>query len=259
MSEDPKNQQSTAPGSATGFSRRAVTTAMSAAAGAGAISVLGACSGVLPQGETAAPAQLRKGANIVWAVDEGPTRTPVRQDQVKLFKERFPDINFEFLLGATGEEKLQSLFAAGTPPDLFRQEAPIMAYLATRGKLVALDPLIRRDKYDLSDFFPNIWEHWSWKGKFYGVPFLGVQIAYYNRSGRGRRRRETRSGRPSTRSSHCSTRRPSRVRRYSTMRLTPTGRFPIVRAGQHPRPAALEKLAVLAETAHAFAAEDALP
>src|SRR5439155_20032337 len=94
-------------------------------------------------GPAAPAAQLRKGATIVWAVDDGPTRTPLREDRVKLFKERFPDITVDFVLGATSEEKIQALFAAGTPPDLFRQEAPSMAQLATQNKIVVLDPLLR--------------------------------------------------------------------------------------------------------------------
>jgi ABC-type glycerol-3-phosphate transport system substrate-binding protein len=131
---------------------------------------------------SAPAARLRKGATIVWAVDDGPTRTPLREAQTALFKQQFPDLDVEYVLGATSEEKIQALFAAGTPPDLFRQEAPSMAQLGTQGQLVVLDPLLRRDKVDLSDFFPRIWDHWSWRGKRYGVPFLGVQVAYYNRA-----------------------------------------------------------------------------
>jgi multiple sugar transport system substrate-binding protein len=165
------------------WSRRRVLGHIGATLRAAAVTPLVACvaaGGAVS--EVAPAAQLRKGTNIVWAVDEGATRTLVRQEQVKLFKEQFPDIGIEFMLGATSQEKVQTLFAAGTPPDLFRGETPILTYLASRAQLVALDPLIRRDKYDRSDFFPNIWEHWGWKGKLYGVPFLGVQIAYYNRS-----------------------------------------------------------------------------
>lgn len=135
-----------------------------------------------PQGEVAPKAELRRGATIVWAVDSGPTRTLLREDQVKLFKQRFPDITVEFLTGATGEEKLQALFAAGTPPDLFRTETAGHAFFASRRQSAVLDPFMRRDKYDLSDFFPAAWDLWRWQGRYYGVPFLGIRIVYYNRS-----------------------------------------------------------------------------
>src|SRR5687768_10886737 len=64
-----------------------------------------------PAGDAAPAAQLKKGASIQWAVDDGPTRTPLREDQVKLFKTQFPDLNVEFVLGSTGTEKLQTLFS----------------------------------------------------------------------------------------------------------------------------------------------------
>jgi multiple sugar transport system substrate-binding protein len=151
-------------------------------AGTGGACAPGQARGGVSSGEIAPSAQLRKGATITWAVDSGPTRTPLRQEQVKLFNAKFPEIRVEFLEGATGTEKLQTLFAAGTPPDLFRQETAGMAFFASRGQITALDPHLRRDKYDLSDFFPAAWELWKWKGRYYGVPFLGIRIVYFNRA-----------------------------------------------------------------------------
>lgn len=156
-----------------------------------------AVSGTTPRGGDASgavapPAQLRQGATITWAVDSTPaTRKALRDDQVQLFRQQFPEMKVEYLEGATGTEKLQTLFAAGTPPDLFRQETAGMAHFASFGQAATLDPLIARDKYDLSDFFPAAWELWKWKGQRYGVPFMGIRIAYYNRAlgqGAGARR-----------------------------------------------------------------------
>jgi multiple sugar transport system substrate-binding protein len=147
-----------------------------AACGAGTQASSGASGGA------ATSAQIKKGAKIVWAVDDGATRTPLREDQIKLFKDKFPDLQVETVTGATSAEKLQALFAAGTPPDLFRQETAGMAFFGSHDQLAALDPLIKRDKYDLSDFFPNAWELWKWKGKHYGVPFLGIRILFFNRA-----------------------------------------------------------------------------
>jgi multiple sugar transport system substrate-binding protein len=142
----------------------------------------GGTTGGGPAGDAAAGAQLKKGATIQWAVDEGATRTPLREDQVTLFKQQFPDLNVDYILGSTSTEKVQALFAAGTPPDLFRQETSGMAFFASKGQLAALDPMMRRDKYDLADFFPTAWELWKWKGKYYGMPFLGIRIGYFNRA-----------------------------------------------------------------------------
>ncbi|HEV2124201.1 MAG TPA: sugar ABC transporter substrate-binding protein [Chloroflexota bacterium] len=170
------------------FTRRHTLRRAAAVASVGVAGTLSACGAAgqeqagAPQGQAAPQAQLKKGATVTWAVDSGPTRTPLRQDQTKLFKDKFPDINVEFVEGATGTEKLQTLFAAGTPPDLFRQETAGMAHFASRGQAASLDAFLKRDKYDLSDFFPAAWELWKWKGKYYGVPFLGIRLAFYNRS-----------------------------------------------------------------------------
>jgi multiple sugar transport system substrate-binding protein len=158
---------------------------LAGAAGVGA--ALAACSRGAPPGagpgtESAPAAQVKKGAKIVWAVDDGPTRTPLREDQIKLFKQQVPDVDVETITGATDTEKLQALFAAGTPPDMFRQETAGMAFFASRDQVTSLDPLLKRDKYDLSDFFPNAWELWAWKGKHFGVPFLGIRIGFFNRA-----------------------------------------------------------------------------
>ena len=163
--------------------RRAALAGLAAASPA----ILAACGGPAstgsgPAGDAAPAAQLKPGAVIQWAVDEGATRTPLREDQVKLFKQQFPNLNVEYILGSTGTEKLQTLFAANTPPDLFRQETAGMAHFASRSLTAPLDPFMRRDKYDLSDFFPTAWELWKWKGKYYGLPFLGIRIGFFNRA-----------------------------------------------------------------------------
>lgn len=145
---------------------------------------LAACGAGIQSGavDAAPAAQLKKGARIVWAIDDGTTRTPLREEQIKMFSAKFPDITFEKITGATGAEKLVSMFAADTPPDMFRQEGPGLGYFASRKQISSLDPFIKRDKYDLSDFFPTSWLQWTWKGLRYGVPFQGIRNIYYNRA-----------------------------------------------------------------------------
>src|SRR6266545_2239667 len=132
--------------------------------------------------DAAPAANIKKGAKIVWAIDDGTTCTPLREEQIKMFNAKFPDIGFEKITGATGAEKLVALFAADTPPDMFRQEGPGLGYFASRKQISSLDPFIKRDKYDLSDFFPTSWLQWTWKAQHYGVPFQGIRNIYYNRA-----------------------------------------------------------------------------
>jgi len=167
------------PRTAPGMTRRAMLMLGSASA------LLAACRRTparQPMQEEGPPPGIQKGAVIQWAVDSGPTRTKLRQDQVALFKQKFPDIEVQFIEGATDTEKLLAMFAGGTPPDLFRQETFGFATFVSRGAITALDPYIRRDRFDTEDFFPAALRNWQWKGRQYGIPFLGIRIMYYNRA-----------------------------------------------------------------------------
>ncbi len=158
------------------------------AAGAGAMGILGlACAG--PGGGSGGPASevaprspLKLDATIQWTLDGGGTRAQLRQDQVKLFNQQFPSMKVELISGATELPQLIALYTAGTPPDLFRQGGAGLAYFGSRREITPLDPYIRRDGYDLSDFFPPAWEQWKWKGTHYGAPFLSLRLLYYNRA-----------------------------------------------------------------------------
>lgn len=56
-------------------------------------------------GAVAPPAQLRQGATISWAVDTTPaTRKALRDDQVQLFRQQFPEIKVDYLEGATASK-----------------------------------------------------------------------------------------------------------------------------------------------------------
>ena len=133
-------------------------------------------------GDAAPPAQIKKGAVVQWAIDSGATRTLLRDEQLKLFGTQYPDITVERLAGANNPEKTQALFAAGTPPDFFELTPGGLAFYGAKSQLAPLDPLMRRDKYDLSDFFPNTWEMWRFKNRYYGYPFIGIRIGYFNRT-----------------------------------------------------------------------------
>jgi multiple sugar transport system substrate-binding protein len=51
----------------------------------------------------------------------------------------------------------------------------------TRGLIQDLTPLIQRDKFDTSDFIPEIWSIYAGEGKQWGIPFLTTgTYLYYN-------------------------------------------------------------------------------
>jgi multiple sugar transport system substrate-binding protein len=90
------------------------------------------------------------------------------------------------LLGAAADsrpERLRTLLAAGTPPDVAALEAGEALPLTDKGQFLALDPYIKRDRYDLADFFEPAITQYQWKGKKYGLPRgMSNQSLYVNQN-----------------------------------------------------------------------------
>jgi multiple sugar transport system substrate-binding protein len=81
-----------------------------------------------------------------------------------------PKIEWATLGGANGVEKLQTLLAANTAPDIYQLDPSQAVGFSDRGQFLALDPYMKRDRYDLSDFIPTSYVQYDWKGKRYGMP-----------------------------------------------------------------------------------------
>jgi len=68
--------------------------------------------------------------------------------------------------------KIQTLFAAGTPPDIYRylqEVAPIITVVEKKMHL-RLDDFVSADKYDLSDFRKEALGLYQWEGGLYALP-----------------------------------------------------------------------------------------
>ncbi len=80
-------------------------------------------------------------------------------------------------------EKTQTMLAAGTPHDLISATPPQQALLAELGHVLDLAPLMKRDRYDLADYFESAVSQYVYKDKRIGMPRgYASQIAYMNRS-----------------------------------------------------------------------------
>jgi len=78
-------------------------------------------------------------------------------------------------------ERLQTMIAGGDPPDLVSLEAGQTLDFSSKGAFLPLDPLIKRDHYDLSDFFPTGVKQYIWKGVTYTLPRgMSNQLIYVN-------------------------------------------------------------------------------
>lgn len=80
------------------------------------------------------------------------------------------------------EQKLILSVAGGVPPDVVRFYAHLGGELMSRGGLEPLDDLIKRDKFDLADFYKVGLEQNTYAGKLYGVPWvLSPNALFYNK------------------------------------------------------------------------------
>jgi multiple sugar transport system substrate-binding protein len=164
--------------------------ASASSAGAGvAMLVAAGCAGGAGResggaGQAAAPAAARPGpgTSIMYLGNHNAAEAQVVSPQMLAFEQKFPGAKVEITnLSAGYDEKLKSMLAAGTPPDLFRTGGTNWAQLANQGAMAEIGSRIKRDKYDLSDLIEAAVQQYFWKGKHLGLGSnVGYSLVYYN-------------------------------------------------------------------------------
>jgi multiple sugar transport system substrate-binding protein len=101
------------------------------------------------------------------------------QSQAALFQAKFPGITVEVVPGGDDLDKIRAGIAAGTPMDLVSLKTEYPAF-AKQGALVALDPYIARDRFDLKDFFPAPLATWRWRNKLWAMPANSIMTPFVN-------------------------------------------------------------------------------
>jgi multiple sugar transport system substrate-binding protein len=129
----------------------------------------------LPAGGVTLDVAWENTANLMGQFVTGPAKSR--------FEERHPGVRLNVLSQAGNLEKLTTLFAAGTPPDVVFLMLAHLAALAERGVPRPLDDLIARDRgFDPRDFQRNMWEASRYAGKTWGIPREGgPTVLYFNR------------------------------------------------------------------------------
>ena len=168
----------TSVGVAVGTAKRTRRAVLAAGSGLASAGVLAACgvgggsSGDRAQGTSKelAPASL---SFTTWWVP--PLAFGVGTEKaLKAFEGKHPNVKVkvEGLSNNANQnlEKVQTLIAAGTPPDLSLIRPPHMGYFSNRGAFAAVDDRLQKDRRPRSDFFPVALERLSWQGKTWGLP-----------------------------------------------------------------------------------------
>jgi multiple sugar transport system substrate-binding protein len=173
------------------LSRRRFLAAALAAAGMG---TLAACGGSAPpagQSATAAgasqaqaPAQGQEVKLVFLSDTSNEAIIKVRNEWARKFSEAHKGVTVEHQpVPQEYATKIQTLFAAGTPPDIYRylQENTPIVTVAQKKLHLPLNSYIERDKYDLSDYRPDAVNLYRWDGELYALPRdYGNQNLFYN-------------------------------------------------------------------------------
>ena len=173
---------------APGQTRRRTLAATAAALAGGALAACGADGAGTPQGTGAgAPALTRDNITLTWATPGNQQELEVYAKVAENFTRAHPNIQITADRAASDLPKLVSLIAGGTPPDVMFATINNWPSLAAQGVWAPLDDLIKRDRFDLPDFFPQIVKPYRYDGKRFGDgPLYGlakeiaVRAMYYN-------------------------------------------------------------------------------
>jgi len=130
------------------------------------------------------PSALRTDVTLQLLIDLGAAFQPQFDAGLTRWRQANPGgPKVEYTTGAVGviQEKARAQLAAGTPPDMIQQEAAGAIGFIAKGEVLALDTFIKRDKFDLSDFFEKSYPQYEWKGKKHGISKgMSNQSTYVN-------------------------------------------------------------------------------
>lgn len=151
--------------------------------GAGAsVGLVAAACGGTSQGPAAAPSGGLRGTVRLLGWDQEPI-TGGRRRGMDGFRAKHPNLSVEQeTTSAAGQayfDKLQTLIASDSAPDMFIIQDAWQPFFLTRKLLLNLDPLVKRDKYDLADFPKGAIEAYRYQGGLYGLPDNITSIGFF--------------------------------------------------------------------------------
>lgn len=123
---------------------------------------------------------------VQWSIWGGSQHLALYRQIIDLFEAKHPDIKVELVTVANFTDyltKLQTLLAAGTPPDVISLGNEWFPAFMSKGAFADLTPYTKNDpELDLSDYIPRTLEVLTHDGKLYALPTsFSVDALYYNK------------------------------------------------------------------------------
>ena len=128
---------------------------------------------------------IKAGTKLSFASWGGPDIQDISRKHADQFQEKHTGVTVEFVstAGQNHIDKLTAAATAGTPIDVFYLAPSDTPTLASRGLIAPIADYVKRDKYDIADFYPKCIEQYYWKDQLYALPRgFGNQDVYLNTS-----------------------------------------------------------------------------
>jgi multiple sugar transport system substrate-binding protein len=164
-----------------GRTRRGLLGGATALAGLGALGALAGLAGCAQNGAAGAGGQSGGApASITFmSRDSGSDLEPYKQG-IARFNEQQSRVKVahDIVTGAF-EQKLQTVVAGGTPPDVTYMHSQNIPTFAVAGVTGPLDTFVRRDKAAMDGLLPAAVESYRWKGALHGVPDVATSLVMF--------------------------------------------------------------------------------
>ena len=145
-------------------------------AGAGVLTALAACGRGGEGDPGAAPPPAAAPERIVWSTFRGGAENGRwRQMQIERFQDRFPRTRVDLQTLTRDYPKQYTLAAAGSLGDVYAWDPShwVFQQAIRRGLLRPIDEYLKRDKFDLGQFYKQFIEIQRADGRLYGLPSWG--------------------------------------------------------------------------------------
>lgn len=164
-------------------SRRQVLTRATGMAALVGLSAAGCTTGDAGGASGAPTPGTKQGVKVSIVNSAGGAVQEIFVRELQRFERTHPGVSAEYVstAGQNHLEKVTAALVAGTPHEVIRMSPNDTPGFVERGQIRAIDDLIKRDKYDMTDFFEKCVAQYFWKGKLYALPRgFGNQNVYYN-------------------------------------------------------------------------------
>jgi multiple sugar transport system substrate-binding protein len=171
------------------LTRRTLVTTAGAVLG---LPVLAACDAAGPGGRTAssggasaAATAARAPATITWLAWSGAGAETEQYDLNRSeYAKQNPQHAVDYINAGNLDavsEKLVTLVAGGTPPDVVQTQYSFCVDLAARDLIAPLDAYMARDRVRREDYVPGEIDEFAWKNKQYGIPKdNALRVLFFN-------------------------------------------------------------------------------